>query len=229
MKRKIDVMTIIALFICIIPFGVYFKLYPQMPQVVTMHYNSAGLADRFANKSSHEILIICALGVFGLIFMKIMGIFVIKFSEKSYEYDINNLKSQINIATFFVTVLFVGISIYFLITTTKSFKFSTLDILKSSNIIVGIIATIIGNYFPKFKQNNFLGFRTKATLSDKTVWFKVQRFAGRVWIVGGVIIIVCSFLLGTISITISSVIAPIAFIVMVIIPMLYANNLSKSS
>lgn len=220
MKIKNSFLTIILLFISIIPFGLYIYCYPQFPNEIVIHYKN-GIADRFVNKSSYEILIMCGLGLFGLFLMKSLELLAVKTSQ----FD-KKQKDTMNISTIVITILFTGISIYFLIISTGVYKLSALDIIEITNVVLGILFIILGNYMPKFKQNKFFGFRTNHTLSDENVWFKTQRFSRKVWVIGGVVMIIVSVILGRKTLGISSSLSLIFLLLMTILPYIYSNRLS---
>jgi len=227
MKNKISFSTIVSVIISILPFGVYYSLYSQMPSQIPIHYNANGVIDRFVDKSSYEILLMCGIGILGFIIMKTLSLIIIKLSDSAKQNNSKIIGLIMDITTLLVTILFTGISIYFLVTAANIYKFDTLEIFKLSNVFSGIIAIVLGNYLPKFKQSKLSGFRTKTTLSNKEIWFKTQRFCGRVWIIGGVLIIICSFLLGHMSFAVSVALAPIAYTLMIIIPAIYSKKISE--
>ncbi|MBR6585488.1 MAG: DUF1648 domain-containing protein [Firmicutes bacterium] len=52
--------------------------------------------------------------------------------------------------------------------------------------IIGIIFILIGNYLPKCQQNYTVGIKVPWTLHDENNWNATHRFAGPVWMAGGV-------------------------------------------
>ncbi len=61
-------------------------------------------------------------------------------------------------------------------------------------VAVGMLFTVIGNSMPKFKQNFYAGIRTSWTLSDEEIWFKTHRFGGKLWFVGGILMMTTAVL-----------------------------------
>ena len=59
---------------------------------------------------------------------------------------------------------------------------------------VGVVLIVIGNLLPRARPNWFVGIRTPWTLSSDRVWEKTHRFGGRVFVAGGLIITIASFL-----------------------------------
>ena len=83
-------------------------------------------------------------------------------------------------------------------------------------VFVGVIFAAVGNYLPKIRRNAFTGIRLPWTLMDDEVWNRTHRFSGPVWVVGGLLMIVCG-LIGT------GPVIPVAAIVGVIaMPMVYS-------
>lgn len=59
---------------------------------------------------------------------------------------------------------------------------------------LGLIFTLFGNYFPKFRQNNTLGIRIKWTLQNEENWNATHRFGGKTWVTGGLLLMVSGLL-----------------------------------
>ena len=84
-------------------------------------------------------------------------------------------------------------------------------------LIMGILFLIIGNYLPKCKQNYTIGIKLPWTLNDEDNWNKTHRFAGAVWTVCSVVVIIGAFFK---KVVVFTTFIPIA--VMVIVPMIYS-------
>ena len=61
-------------------------------------------------------------------------------------------------------------------------------------LILGITFILIGNYMPKVKQNFTIGIKIKWTLISEENWNKTHRFAGKLWVIVGIISIISIFL-----------------------------------
>lgn len=84
--------------------------------------------------------------------------------------------------------------------------------------IIALLFIVIGNYMPKVKQNHTLGIKIKWTLLSETNWNKTHRFAGKIWVVGGVIVALCALLPTSVM---PFVLVPSIFAV-ALVPMLYS-------
>ena len=91
------------------------------------------------------------------------------------------------------------------------------------NLLMGVTFVVIGNYLPKCKQNHTIGIKIKWTLENEENWNATHRFSGKIWVVGGLLLIFCAFL--------PAVVTPfmmIATIVLLVaIPFLYSYRYHK--
>ena len=63
-----------------------------------------------------------------------------------------------------------------------------------ANLLLGVIFIVIGNYLPKCRQNYTIGIKLPWTLSDTENWDRTHRFAGKIWMLCGVLEIIVGFL-----------------------------------
>ena len=61
-------------------------------------------------------------------------------------------------------------------------------------IFTGILFVVIGNYLPKCKRNYTIGIKVSWTLENEENWNKTHRFAGKVWVAGGLALTAAGFL-----------------------------------
>lgn len=61
-------------------------------------------------------------------------------------------------------------------------------------IVLGLMFVVIGNYLPKCKQNYTIGIKVSWALNDEENWNSTHRFAGKLWVLGGLIIVATAFL-----------------------------------
>lgn len=62
------------------------------------------------------------------------------------------------------------------------------------SLLLGLLFIIMGNYMPKCTPNHSIGVRTRFTLRNRENWTKTHRFAGRIWVLGGFVILPTMFL-----------------------------------
>ena len=60
-------------------------------------------------------------------------------------------------------------------------------------LLVGLMLVIVGNLLPKCRQSYTMGIKLPWTLNNEENWNKTHRFGGKLWVIGGVIILATAF------------------------------------
>ena len=60
-------------------------------------------------------------------------------------------------------------------------------------LLVGLMLVIVGNLLPKCRQSYTMGIKLPWTLHNEENWNKTHRFGGKLWVIGGVIILATAF------------------------------------
>lgn len=60
-------------------------------------------------------------------------------------------------------------------------------------VFIGLVLAIVGNYLPKCKQSYTIGIKLPWTLDSEENWNRTHRFAGRLWLVCGLVIMLTGF------------------------------------
>jgi uncharacterized membrane protein len=83
---------------------------------------------------------------------------------------------------------------------------------------IGFLMMLIGNVLGRLRPNWFIGIRTPWTLSSDEVWRKTHRLGGRLFVAGGILLMLSALVRGTFGVPlIAALIA-----VLVLIPVLYS-------
>lgn len=82
---------------------------------------------------------------------------------------------------------------------------------------MGAMFIVIGNYMPKTKQNYTIGVKVSWALNSEENWNATHRFAGRLWVIGGIFLLPAAFLPVTFLPLVLIVILPLA-----IVPIIYS-------
>lgn len=154
------------------------------PQKFVTHWNFMGQADRMSNKGFD------LLGIsFVLLLSQWIGLF---FTMKDQKNENQSKKVFIMIIWIFPIIsLLLWIGIY------SSVIKSSLDISKIILLTLPLMFIIIGNYMPKCKQNYSIGIRITWTLRNEENWNKTHRLAGKVWVYGGILMMLLLLLIPT--------------------------------
>lgn len=65
-----------------------------------------------------------------------------------------------------------------------------MDIMLISQLVMGILFVIIGNYLPKARRNYTIGIRLPWTLANEENWNRTHRIGGYLWVIGGILMII---------------------------------------
>ena len=85
-------------------------------------------------------------------------------------------------------------------------------------IALGLMFAIIGNYLPKCRMNYTIGIKVPWAYSSEENWNATHRFAGRTWVIGGLLVIFAVLLPGDWGMALMVVI----LMALAIIPMVYS-------
>jgi uncharacterized membrane protein len=169
-----------VLIILLTPFIASILLWNDMPDIVPTHFNAAGEADDFGPKWINAFLL-PGIAVITYLFL----LFIPKIDPKK---RIESAQKPIAAIRILISLFLVGI---YSLVMMKSLDMD-IDISRFVLISVGVVILITGNYINSIKPNYFIGIRTPWTLEDPDVWKKTHRFSSKVWIIGGLIMIISS-------------------------------------
>lgn len=88
------------------------------------------------------------------------------------------------------------------------------------SLLLGVVFVVVGNYLPKVKQNYYLGIKLPWTYASEDNWNKTHRLGGKVWVIGGLLLLVNAFL----KIKYFEI---VIFVAMIFIPTIYSYLYSK--
>ena len=193
---------IISSIMAVLPIFVGIYLWDQLPDVMATHFSLNGKANGFSSKP---------FGVFGVPTICIVTLWfhAIVTSKSPRKQNISSKTFCIPLWIYSFACLFATAIIYLYNLGIK------LDIVFFTMLFVGFLLILVGNYLPKVKQNYVIGIRTPWTLTNEDNWNRTHRFAGFLWIIAGIIIVlnVLSGIMNTIWFILPLIIAvPIPFI-----------------
>lgn len=61
-------------------------------------------------------------------------------------------------------------------------------------LLIGVMFVAFGNYLPKCRQNSTIGIKVKWTLEREENWNATHRFGSRLWVIGGLLLMLCALL-----------------------------------
>lgn len=170
----------IVIILASIVLSIYF--YQNFPEVVPIHWNVSGEADNFSSKAFGAFL-------FPVILIAMYFLFELlpKIDPRKDRYA-EFVKAYSVIKTAIISVFF-GIYVVAGLNTLGH----NVPVDFWVPLIIGLLFMVLGNYFGKIRNNYFVGIRTPWTLSNEEVWNKTHRLGGKLFMLGGVVMVLMGF------------------------------------
>jgi len=191
----------------LLPFVYLSTIWTELPARIPTHFDLGGNPNGWSDKNG-LIYLLASLGIGTYLVMLLIPRFdprkkIQQMGEKYYSLRV--------LMTIFMTL----ISVYIL--------YSGNGNKINPNLLIGLIGAfyaVFGNYLQTVKPNYFIGFRTPWTLENEQTWKRTHRLAGRMWMLGGLFIVITSFTLNN-NIALGIIFATITLII-VIVPVIYS-------
>lgn len=205
-KKNLPKLIITSL-VTLIPIIIGLILWERLPEQVPVHWDINGAVDGYATKLQAVFL---------------MPLILVAFHWICAVGTSLDPKKQ-NISDKMLTLVFWIIPVISLICNSMVYA-TALGHKVNANVIfpllMGALFIIIGNYLPKCKQSYTMGIKLPWTLEDEENWNKTHRFAGFIWVICGVIMMV-SAIIGAFLIFF------VLLVPMVAVPVVYSYSLYK--
>ena len=208
MNKKLLALTSIVILLPMI-WGLI--IWKQLPNQIPTHFNLAGQANNYQSKP---------LAVFGLpLFLLLMHLFVIFVTARDSK---NQTMNEKMVKVIYWLIPIVSLSVFYLIYSKALGSTTNPSVFVSA--LLGLIFVIMGNYMPKLKVNHTVGIRLPWTLQSEDNWHKTHRLAGKLWVLGGLILLLEAGIQFAVPYVLGIVILTI-----VLIPILYSYQLSRKN
>ena len=172
---------ILTSLLVLLPLAAGLLLWNRLPEQLPMHWNAAGEIDSWGSR----LTVVCLLPLFLLVihWVCVVACFI----------DPKN-KGQNRKVLGLVLWICPAVSLLAGFMSLSAALGMELRIEKLVPIFLGILFIVIGNYLPKCKQNYTIGIRVMWALDDEENWTATHRFASRLWVGCGVVILLLAFL-----------------------------------
>lgn len=174
LKNEIPILIVVML-----PFLYLGIIWNSLPDIIPIHWNFYGEIDGYGKKET-LLWVPFLLPLLTYLIFLIAPIIDPKKRLQNMGDKLTKLKFAL---TFMISVLAL-----FIIYSCKEQELDSNFI----SILIGMLFAILGNYFPVLKPNYFIGIRIPWTLNSDNNWKQTHRFAGKLWLIGGVSIVIYS-------------------------------------
>ena len=205
MKNKKWILSIV---LCLLPIAAYLALYDQLPDMIPSHFNAEGAVDGYMPKDTAVYLPSLLLAG-----VQLLCLFAMNTDPKRENYA-RQLKALVLWICPVISILMNAVIIMFCLGVDIHME-------TVAPVMVGVLFMIIGNYMPKVKQNYTMGIKIPWTLNSEDNWNKTHRFAGFIFVLSGLWMIVSAVL------NLNDMWAVIPALVCVFFPVIYSYLLYR--
>ena len=205
MLRRNKGKLILSSLVTLLPAFVGLLLWDRLPQQMITHWNAAGQPDGWSDKGIAILLL-------PLILLAVHWLCLVVTAKDPK--NAGQTPKAFRLVIWIIptlSVMLMGFT-YFI---ALGQVFSALRLM---NLLFGLLFLVMGNYMPKFRQNYTVGIKIRWTLRSEENWNATHRFAGKVWFLCGLAILICAFLPWdfTIGVLLAAIIPAVA------LPILYS-------
>lgn len=201
------------LLIAIVPFLYLLAIWTSLPDTVPTHWNIKGEIDGTGKKET-LVLIPFLLPVLTYLLFLIAPSIDPKKKLHTMGDKLTKLKFAVTLTTSILAI--------FILHSVKHQELSSNRVI----ILIGAMFAVFGNFLPVVKPNFFIGIRIPWTLNNDNNWKLTHRFAGKLWLIGGIAIILYSLFTNPEN---ASIFFLSVTFVIVILPVLYSFRLYQNT
>lgn len=210
MLKKYSKTLIIATIVILLPVLAGIILWNRLPEQIPIHFNVAGEADDWSSK---------AFAVFGMPLILLAMQWLCALGSLKMDPKAENLEGKVfSLVLWIIPVISVVMNA--LVYCTALGMDMNVQIIVP--MLIGLLMVIIGNWLPKCKPSWTLGIKLPWTLADDNNWNRTHRFTGPVWVVCGMVIMLCALIGGNFL-----WVMPVVFVAMIAVPTVYSFLLFK--
>lgn len=169
--------------IILLPIAAGLILWNQLPEQVPIHWNANGEVDGWGSK---------VFFVFGLPAIMLAFQWLCTLGTGADPKKANHPEKILHLVLWIIPVLNTVLSVItYAVALGQQVRMEVV-----MPVLIGLILAIVGNYLPKCKQNYTIGIKIPWTLNSEENWNKTHRFAGWLWTVCGIVIMLTGFVGG---------------------------------
>lgn len=168
--------------IIVLPLLVGLLLWDKLPEKVPYHWGVNGEVDGWASKPTAVFLM--------PLFMLAMQWFCVLMTGLDPKAKNVTETKMMGIVLWIIPVLnlFLHIMVWL-----AAFG-REVDMAAVMPLLMGALFVVIGNYLPKCKQSYTMGIKVSWALNDEENWNATHRLAGKLWVAGGLLTMLCALL-----------------------------------
>ena len=203
-------LLIITSLLTLLPILVGLLLWNRFPETMAIHWGITGEADGYANPGF-------AVFVPPLIMLVIHWVCIL---FTGLDKGNKNRNKKLQAVVLWIIPLLSNLSMLGLYALAMDVKFSPVA---WTMVPMGLLFAVIGNYMPKTKMNSTMGIKVYWAYTSEENWNATHRFAGKAWVIAGILMMLCGLLPNGWAVTIMIAL----LFVMIVIPVVYSWRFYK--
>ena len=178
-KKHLKILIITSIVI-VLPILAGLLLWNQLPEQLPTHWDAAGEIDGWSSKP---------FAIFGLPLIMLALHWLCVLGTGADPKKKNHSEKILHLVLWIIPVL--SVLLFALTYAAAMGKEVRMEMIMP--VLVGLVLAIVGNYLPKCKQNYTIGIKIPWTLNSEENWNRTHRFAGRLWLVCGLVLMLTGF------------------------------------
>jgi uncharacterized membrane protein len=220
MKKK-PFQEILVLILIALPIFYLVRTYPSLPSVIPIHFGMDGKPNGFSEK--HYII---WFAVFNSLLSAGCYLLIRNLPridpKKTSSLGSGNMQK--------IAIAVVALISAILISMIHASMQGSISFSRLFNPLMGFFFIVVGNLMYNIKPNYFVGIRVPWTLENEDNWRATHHMGGKLWVIGGIIIVICTtFLPGKTGETFFLISVLILALVPIIYSFAYFNKNKTSS
>lgn len=183
MKNKaFRTLTVSAIIIAAVNFIASLLYIFKLPDEVPLHFNAEGICDGYGSKWFVLLFPLIILIVYPI------GLFV---TSKSKNLE-KNMKPM-TICMLFIEAYLIVMNWAILLMMNSGKQLGDkmgMNLSFLVPVIISLLFIVMGNYMPTIRQNKNLGIKLPWTLKNERCWDLTHRYAGKIWVAGGIVTLI---------------------------------------
>ena len=210
MIRNHKKLLILTSLLTLLPIPVGLLLWSRFPETMTVHWGITGQADGYASPN---------LVVFGLPLLMLAFHWLCVFFTVRDKGNHGHNRKMFRLVLWIIPII-SNLSLLGLYAFALDVKFSPVV---WTVVPMGLLLALIGNYLPKTRMNSTMGIKVPWAYSSEANWNATHRFAGKVWVIGGILVALCGLL--PLGWAVSGMI--VFMVVLCVLPIVYSYRFYK--
>ena len=203
MSKEAKRTYILTSLVCLIPIIAGVFLYSSLPERIATHWDAAGNPNGWSSRF---------VGVFvlpgSMLLLNLLFPFLLKMDPKY-----NNISEKIKCLIQWIIPVIALFAGGMTLTAAVGVEMRV-DLF--APMFMGLLFIILGNFMPKMAQSYTIGIKVPWTLDSEENWNKTHRFAGRIWVICGLVLLTDTFagflpIAGIIAIFVIMIFAPFVY------------------